>query len=185
MRIRPFAPYASFEKMHETLRRIIEAANAHGLPFLIIGGNALILLGYIRNTIDIDLLVEGEKRSKWLDLMRELGLRFLHATGAFAQLEAVEAGDPGIDLMFVDSVTWKKLSDSSRQVTPQVMKCARRSPSTLSLSSFMRPQVRRGADRELIGKTSGRSFEFAGWISPIRNLEIWFGATVAKTLSIE
>ena len=100
--------------MHETLRRIIEAAKAHGLPFLIIGGNALILLGYIRNTIDIDLLVEGEKRSRWLDLMRELGLRFLHGTEAFAQFEAMEAGDPGIDLMFVDSVTWKKLSDCSR-----------------------------------------------------------------------
>jgi hypothetical protein len=84
------------------------------LPFLIIGGNALILLGYIRNTIDIDLLVEGEKRSEWVDLMRELGLRFLHGTAAFAQFETVEASDPGIDLMFVDAVTWKKLSDSSR-----------------------------------------------------------------------
>ena len=99
--------------MHATLRRIIEAANARSLPFLIIGGNALILLGYIRNTIDIDLLVEGEKRSKWLDLIRELGLRFLHGTGAFAQFEAVEADDPGIDLMFVDSLTWKKISDAS------------------------------------------------------------------------
>ena len=46
--------------MQETLRRIIEAASARSLPFLIIGGNALILLGYIRNTIDIDLLVEAK-----------------------------------------------------------------------------------------------------------------------------
>jgi hypothetical protein len=37
----------------------------------------------------------------------------------------------------------------------------------------------------LIGKTSGRSFEFADWISLIRNFEISFGATVAKTLSTE
>ena len=100
--------------MQETLRRIIEAANARSLPLLIIGGNALILLGYIRNTIDIDLLVESEKRSKWFDLMKELGLRFFHGTGAFAQFEPVGAGDPGIDLMFVNPVTWKKLSDSSR-----------------------------------------------------------------------
>ena len=100
--------------MQKTLSRIIEAAKVRSLPFLIIGGNALILLGYIRNTIDIDLLVESEKRSKWLDLMRELGLRFLHGTSAFAQFEPVETGDPGIDLMFVDSATWKKLSDCSR-----------------------------------------------------------------------
>jgi Nucleotidyl transferase AbiEii toxin, Type IV TA system len=101
--------------MQETLRRIIEAAETRKLPFLLIGGNALILLGYIRNTVDIDLLVESEKRSKWLDLMREFGLHFLHETGAFVQFEPAEPGDPGIDLMFVDAVTWEKLLESSRK----------------------------------------------------------------------
>lgn len=100
--------------MQETLRRIIEAAKARELPFLVIGGNAIILLGYIRNTIDIDLLVEGEKRSRWLDLMRELEVHFLHGTAAFAQFEPVESGEPGIDLMFVDSATWQKLLESSK-----------------------------------------------------------------------
>ena len=53
--------------MQETLRRIIEAAEARNLPFLLIGGNAMILIGYIRNTVDIDLLVESEKRSNgWI-----------------------------------------------------------------------------------------------------------------------
>jgi hypothetical protein len=77
--------------MQEILRRIIEAAEARNLLFLLIGGNAMILLGYIRNTVDIDLLVESEKRSKWLDLMSELGLHFLHGTGAFAQFEPAKS----------------------------------------------------------------------------------------------
>ncbi|HEU4678915.1 MAG TPA: hypothetical protein VFS35_05300 [Terrimicrobiaceae bacterium] len=101
--------------MQETLRTIIEAAQARKLPFLLIGGNAMILLGYIRNTVDIDLLVESEKRGNWLDLMRELGLHFLHGTGAFAQFEPAESDDPGIDLMFVGSVTWEKLLESSKK----------------------------------------------------------------------
>ena len=100
--------------MQETLRRIIEAAHAGRLPFLVIGGNAVILLGYIRNTVDIDLLVESEKRSRWLDLMRKLGLHFLNGTAAFAQFEPAESGDPGIDLMFVGAATWEKLFESSR-----------------------------------------------------------------------
>jgi hypothetical protein len=100
--------------MQETLRRIIEAAEARNLPFLLIGGNAMILIGYIRNTVDIDLLVESEKRSKWLDLMRELGLHFLHGTGAFAQFEPANSSDPGMDLMFVNAATWEKLAESSR-----------------------------------------------------------------------
>ena len=100
--------------MQETLCRVIEAVEARNLPFLLIGGNAMILLGYIQNTVDIDLLVESEKRSKWLDLMRELGLHFLHGTGAFAQFEPADSGDPGMDLMFVDAATWERLAQSSR-----------------------------------------------------------------------
>ena len=99
--------------MQETLRRIIETSEARNLPFLLIGGNAIILLGYIRNTIDIDFLVQSEKRSQWLDLMRDLGFRFLHGTGAFAQFEPAESGEPGVDLMFVNAATWEKLSESS------------------------------------------------------------------------
>ena len=91
--------------MRETLRRIIEAAEARNLPFLLIGANAMILIGYIRNTIDIDFLVQSEKRSQWRDLMRDLGFRFLHGTGAFAQFEPAESGEPGMDLMYVNAAT--------------------------------------------------------------------------------
>jgi hypothetical protein len=98
--------------MQETLRRIIEAAKARNLPFLLIGGHAVILFGFARNTIDIDLLVSTERRSAWLDLMRELGFRFYHGTGAFAQFEPQDESVTSVDLMFVDDHTWNTLSEA-------------------------------------------------------------------------
>ncbi len=96
--------------MHQTLRRILDAADLRGLRCLVIGGNALILLGYVRNTLDLDLLVEAERRSGWLDLMRELGYQIFHGVGAFAQFEmhSVE-NEPPVDLMFVNAETWQKM----------------------------------------------------------------------------
>ena len=100
--------------MNQTLQRLIDAANGRGLPCLLIGGNALILLGYIRNTIDLDLLVEAGRRSEWLDLMRSLGYRLFHGTGAFAQFEAGVEGEAPVDLMFVDGGTWEKMWAQAR-----------------------------------------------------------------------
>ena len=87
--------------MQETLGRIVEVATSRDLPFLLIGGNAVILFGFARSTIDIDLLVPTRLRSAWLDLMRELGFRLYHGTGAFAQFEPEEKTISSVDLMFV------------------------------------------------------------------------------------
>ncbi len=100
--------------MEKTLQAILDAAGERGLPFLLIGGNAVILLGYLRNTLDIDLLVQAEKRSVWLDLMRDLGFRFFHGQNAFAQFEAANAENAPVDLMFVDSPTWEHLQAEAR-----------------------------------------------------------------------
>ena len=59
-------------KIEDEIAAILKGAAARGLPSLVIGANAVILLGYIRNTADFDLLVPEEKRSEWLDLLREL-----------------------------------------------------------------------------------------------------------------
>jgi hypothetical protein len=61
--------------MEKAVRALLRAASERGLESLLIGGNAIILLGYIRNTVDLDLLLPEQARSQWLDLMRELGYR--------------------------------------------------------------------------------------------------------------
>lgn len=70
--------------MEKDVTTILRLANERGLPSLLIGGNAIILLGYIRNTADLDLLLPEESRPAWLDLMRELRYRFFRGIEAFA-----------------------------------------------------------------------------------------------------
>jgi len=101
--------------MKTTLSTVLSAASLRELPCLLIGGNAVIHLAFPRMTIDLDLLVPAEKQSQWLDLMRELGYRFLHGTQVFAQFQPGTSGMAPVDLMFVDAATWISLDSEARQ----------------------------------------------------------------------
>jgi hypothetical protein len=92
---------------------VLKLAAQRRLPCLIIGAHAGVTLGYIRNTLDLDLLVPEESRSGWLDLLRELGYRFFHGVAAFAQFEPADQTGIPIDLMFVDDATWQKLGQGA------------------------------------------------------------------------
>jgi hypothetical protein len=104
-----------YASMKTTLSTVLGAAHRRKLPCLLIGGNAVIHLGYQRLTLDIDLLVPERKRSQWLDLMRELGFRFLYGTEVFAQFQPGTPGMAPVDLMFVDAATWKTLDSEARE----------------------------------------------------------------------
>ncbi len=95
--------------MEKDVTAILRCASERNLPSLLIGGNAVILLGYIRNTVDLDFLLPEQSRSRWLDLLRELGYRFFHGVEAFAQFEPPQTIAAPVDLMFVDQATWEKL----------------------------------------------------------------------------
>jgi hypothetical protein len=88
---------------------VLRVAKERGLPSLLIGGNAIVLLGFLRNTVDLDLLVPDAHRSRWLDLLRDLHYRFFQGVSAFAQFEPPEGSTAPVDLMFVDDATWEKL----------------------------------------------------------------------------
>ena len=51
-------------KVHLTLKRLAQALEEEAIPYAIIGGMALNLLGYTRETTDVDILLtpEGLKR---------------------------------------------------------------------------------------------------------------------------
>ena len=102
--------------METDIAEILRLASERNLPSLLIGANAVIKLGYIRNTVDLDLLVPEESRSQWLDLMRGLGYRIFHGVSAFAQFEPGNAGAPPVDLMFVDEPTWEKLTEGATHI---------------------------------------------------------------------
>lgn len=103
--------------MEAEVTAILRAANERGLSSLLIGGHAIIRLGYLRNTLDLDLLLPEHERSRWLDLLRELGYRFFHGDLAFAQFEPPDPSGMPVDLMFVEKETWEKLIVGARAVT--------------------------------------------------------------------
>ena len=99
--------------VEKDIAALLTLAAQRRLPCLLIGAHAVVTLGYIRNTVDLDLLVSEENRSHWLDLLRELGYRFFHGVAAFAQFEPPDETGVPIDLMFVDKATWQKLAQDA------------------------------------------------------------------------
>lgn len=95
---------------------VLQTAADRGLRSILIGANAIVLLGYIRNTIDLDLLVPEQERPRWLDLLRELGYQLYHGSETFAQFEAAEKDAPPVDLMFVEQQTWQKLIEGAKEM---------------------------------------------------------------------
>ena len=100
--------------MKSVLSELANLAAERGLPFLLVGGNAVILWGVPRFTRDIDLLITDAHRSAWHELITSLGYEMFHRVDAFEQFECPPR--PGIDLMLVHAETWEKLVPSARQV---------------------------------------------------------------------
>lgn len=82
---------------------------ATALPFMVVGGNAVIAHGYARFTYDLDFLVRRVDAEAWCDAMRSLGYAVLHRAETFVQLTAPPQGIP-LDLMLVNEQTFDRLS---------------------------------------------------------------------------
>ena len=91
-------------KVHLTLKRLAQALEAESIPYAIIGGMALNLLGYTRETVDVDILVtpQGLKRFHERLLGRGYVPAFKGATKSFldaqtrVKVEALVTGEyPG------------------------------------------------------------------------------------------
>jgi hypothetical protein len=106
----PAKPRATLTPVEKDIPALLQSARERQLPCLIIGAHAIVSFGFVRNTLDLDLLVPERTRSGWLDLLRELGYRFFHGVAAFAQFEPARPDGMPVDLMFVDDATWQKLA---------------------------------------------------------------------------
>ena len=83
------------------LQTISQKAEQAGLPFLIIGGYAVMAHGFVRATDDLDLLVQSGHRDQWRELLQGLGMRVYREMPAFMQFEPPPAAGLPVDLMFV------------------------------------------------------------------------------------
>lgn len=51
--------------VHQTLRSLVERLDAEGIPYAILGGMALNLHGFIRETVDVDVLMTRESLERF------------------------------------------------------------------------------------------------------------------------
>jgi hypothetical protein len=75
-----WAPYVAIWKVEELLRKVTEALNRAGLPYAVVGGNAVaawvatIDPGAIRSTKDLDILTSREKLDDIANVLQLVGL---------------------------------------------------------------------------------------------------------------
>lgn len=86
------------------------------LPFLVIGGHAVNLYGFARETADLDFLVCSDHREAWVKLFADLGYRPFSDAPNFVQLVSDNETAWPVDLMFVKPATFKPMFDSGRAV---------------------------------------------------------------------
>jgi len=80
---------------------IAQKAGDAGLPFLVIGGYAVMAHGFVRATDDLDLLVQRSQLGQWRELLEGLGMKVYRAAPAFTQFDPPPGGRLPVDLMLV------------------------------------------------------------------------------------
>lgn len=98
--------------LFEILNRFSQERN---LPFLLIGGLAVNLYGYSRDTHDVDLLVQKVQRLEWQRFLFSLGYSLFREEENFSQFAAEKppASWP-LDLMHVNEQTLAKMVAASQ-----------------------------------------------------------------------
>lgn len=106
----------------DDLKALVSALNAHGVDYLLIGGYALLLHGYSRTTIDIDLLVPadratGERLRQALMILPDQAARDLDPAW-FEEGETIRvADDIVVDILFnACGETYVTLADHAQTV---------------------------------------------------------------------
>ena len=123
---------------------IAEKAAAEGLPFLVIGGNAVIAYGYPRMTSDLDLLVRKADRRAWDTLIMQLDFRQHQIAHAFHMYNPKVSGQIPVDLILVDDSTFEKLARSA--VESDMEGTTIRIPSLAHLIAMKLHSIKSGAE---------------------------------------
>ena len=91
------------------LGTIAQKAGEAGLPFLVIGGYAVMAHGFPRATDDLDLLVQGGRRDQWRRLLEGLGMEVYREAPVFMQFNPPGGGGLPVDLMFVAEEVFERM----------------------------------------------------------------------------
>lgn len=106
-------PIPALSEPFDILEQLADAAEERSLPYILIGGHAVSAWGYLRTTLDVDLLIPAGALPDWRELLEGLDYRLFHETRAFVQFEPVGGTGFPVDLMLVDQTTYRKLEAAS------------------------------------------------------------------------
>lgn len=95
------------------IHEIAKLAGEAGVPFLVIGGYAVVTHGYTRTTDDLDLITPNSRRQEWTKLLSGLGMSIKHDAATFLQFDPKNETDMKVDLMFVPEDVFNKLGQAA------------------------------------------------------------------------
>ena len=99
------------------IKEISKCAADAGIPFLVIGGYAVLAYGYTRMTDDLDLIVQRGRRERWGKLFEEFGMTVKNDAVTFLQLDSKDDKTMGVDLMFVSEAAFDLMSRTAMELT--------------------------------------------------------------------
>ena len=99
----------------EILRTISLYTEGRDMPFVVIGGHAVNAYGISRQTGDLDLVVQRNRKAQWLTLMEKLHYQKGQDDHRFARFRPDTLTAWPIDLMFVDDETFAKFLEQAEE----------------------------------------------------------------------
>jgi predicted nucleotidyltransferase len=95
------------------IREIAKKAGEDSIPFLVIGGYAVLAHGYVRTTDDLDLIASREQRAAWSKLFAGFGMMIKSDTATFLQFDPANDAGMKVDLMFVSEEVFVQLEQAA------------------------------------------------------------------------
>lgn len=95
------------------INEIAKKAAENNIPFLVIGGYAVLVYGYVRMTDDLDLIVNHQQRAEWNKLLTGFGMVVKNDAATFLQFDPANEAGMKVDLMFVSDAVFTQLEKAA------------------------------------------------------------------------
>ena len=99
------------------IQQISQQAEDARIPFLVIGGYAVLAHGYTRMTDDLDLIVQRGRRPQWRKMLGDFGMMVKNDAPTFLQFDPKDEASMEVDLMFVSEDVFDRLNQTAVEST--------------------------------------------------------------------
>jgi len=99
-----------------SIRVISQKAAEQKLPFLLIGGYAVMAHGFARSTYDLDFLIRKNQTDDWRQLLERLGFKIHFAGPTFLQFDPPPGERLPLDVMFVNDETFNQMQADAKRI---------------------------------------------------------------------